>query len=83
VTDLTGATAIWVLADRPGGSPRLTKTATITNAALGLVTVTLEAADSADLRCATYHHELQVRDSQGKTSTVMTGHCRIVGDSAP
>jgi hypothetical protein len=81
--DLTSATAVWVLARNPGCTPLLTKTGSLSDAVNGEVTITLEPEDTADLCAGRYHHELQVRDALSKTSTVMTGVARIVGDSAP
>jgi hypothetical protein len=83
VVDLTDSAALWVLAEAPGCTPLVTKTGTLSDAENGEVTVSLEAADTADLSCGTYHHELQMRDALDKTSTVMTGKARIVADSAP
>jgi hypothetical protein len=83
LVDLTDSSALWVLADAPGCTPRLTKTGSLSDALNGEVTVSLEPADTADLSCGTYHHELQMRDALSKTCTVMTGKARIVGDSAP
>lgn len=83
VVDLTDSTARWVLADAPGCTPRLTKTGTLSDAVNGEVTVSLEPADTSSLCAGRYHHELQLRDALSKTSTVMTGVARIVGDSAP
>lgn len=84
LADLTGSSALWVLADRPGCTPRVSKTGTLaTDPTTGEVTVVLEPADTADLCAGTYHHELQMRDGLSKTSTVMTGVVRVVGDSAP
>ena len=83
LADLTGSIALWVLADRPGCTPRLSVTGTLSNAVNGEVTVTLLPSHTADLTCGTYHHELQMRDGLNKTTTVMTGKARIVGDSAP
>lgn len=82
LVDLTNATATWVLADCQGDRPRLSKTATVTDATAGEITVTLFPSDT-DRLCGTYHHELQVRDALSKTSTVMTGKARITADSAP
>jgi hypothetical protein len=83
LADLTGSTALWVLADSPGCTPRLSITGTLTDAENGEVTVTLAPDDTADLSCGTYHHELQMRDGLNKTTTVMTGKARLVADSAP
>jgi hypothetical protein len=83
LTDLTGSTALWVLAEKPGCTPLLSKTGTLTSAINGEVTVSLDPADTADLRCGSYHHELQMTDGLSKVTTVMTGHARLIGDSAP
>lgn len=83
LADLTGSSALWVLADRPGCTPRVSKTGSLSDAVHGEVTVVLEPADTSSLCAGTYHHELQMRDGLSKTSTVMTGVVRVVGDSAP
>lgn len=83
VVDLTDSTARWVLADEPGGRPRLTKTGVLSDAVNGQVTVSLEPGDTSSLCAGRYHHELQLRDALSKTSTVLTGSVRVVGDSAP
>ena len=80
--DLTNATALWVLADAQGCRPRVSKTGTITDAENGEVTVYLVPSDT-DRLCGTFHHELQLQDALGKTTTAMVGKARIVADSAP
>lgn len=82
VQDLTGATALWVLSEAPGCTPLVSKTATLTDAANGVVTVSLEPGDT-DRYCGTYHHELQITDAVSKISTVMVGKAKITSDSAP
>lgn len=80
--DLTNATALWVLAEAQGDRPRVSKEATITDAENGEVTVYLEPSDTERL-CGTFHHELQLKDALGKTTTAMVGKAKITADSAP
>jgi hypothetical protein len=80
--NVAGVTPLWVLAESPGCTPLVSKTGSVTDAAGGEITVSLEPGDT-DRYCGTYHHELQLTDAQGRISTVMTGKARITGDSAP
>jgi hypothetical protein len=82
VVSLVGASALWVLSDEAGCTPRLSKTGTLTDAANGLVTVSLTADDTGDLD-GVYYHEMQITDGVGKISTVLTGRAWITADSAP
>jgi hypothetical protein len=81
--NLTDSTALWVLADSPGCTPRVSKTGTLSDAVNGEVTISLEPADTSSLSAGTYHHELQMTDAMSKITTVMTGKAKIVADSAP
>ena len=60
---LTGASAIWVLMSSPEGYERLRKTVgsgiVITDAAAGILVVTVEEADVDDLPAGVYYHELR------------------------
>jgi hypothetical protein len=80
--DVTGVTALWVLAESPGCTALVSKTGALTDPANGEITVSLEPGDT-DRYCGTYHHELQLTDSSGRISTVMTGKAKITEDSAP
>ena len=82
---LQGASVRWVLFNRETGAVAFTKTTsddiTITNAAAGIFTVALDAADTDEL-CGVYGHEAQVTDAGGRKSTVTTGTLTIERDYA-
>jgi hypothetical protein len=82
---LQGASVRWVLFDRRAGQIVLTKTTgagiTLTNAAAGIFTVALDAADT-DALAGVYTHEAQVTDAGGRKSTVTTGTLTIMRDYA-
>lgn len=84
--DLTGASIDWVLAKQQGKAPLITKSigsgVTITDAANGKGTVSIQQADTENLKGDTYWHELQVTVG-GKRSTSMYGDFIIESDSAP
>jgi hypothetical protein len=83
VLDVTGTTALWVLARSPGATPLVSKTGALSDPTIGEVTVSLVPADTEDLCAGRYHHELQLTDANDRVTTVMTGVARIMGDSAP
>ena len=76
VVDITGATAEFIMAKRPGKSAVVTKTVgsgiVITDATNGLLEITLEPADTETLS-GTFHHELEVTDLGGRKTTVLFG----------
>lgn len=81
--NLSGASIKWQCARNAKGPPALTKTTsdgiTITNAAGGICTVSITAADSALLE-EEYYHEMQVTDVSSNVSTVLTGTLTVTRD---
>lgn len=82
--DLTGATATWALATKPGDTPLATKTSGDGDITIGgddsnVVTVTLEPADTAALD-GLYLHEVQLVDGAGAVHTVYQGTIYVRGD---
>lgn len=73
---ITGASFVWTLAPKAGGQPVLTKTTaddiSITNAAIGAVSILLKHADTATLSGPMWH-QLVMTDGSGRVNTVTTG----------
>lgn len=84
VKDLTGASVAWGVARDPGDGTVLTGATTgvsvsITDAANGEVTVTVDAGVTDDLAGA-YVHELEVTDVASDQDTVMRGAFKVDRD---
>jgi hypothetical protein len=84
--DITGAEITWVLAESQGGAAKIEKSTsgggvTITDAANGKFTITVEGSDTKDL-AGHHYHEAEVTDNVGQTSTVLTGTFQIQQDTA-
>ncbi len=81
--DITGASIQWRLSKTVNRRPAQIAKATggagveITDAAAGVFEVTLDPADTEDLRGA-YYHEAEVIDADGNVSTVLTGAAEIL-----
>jgi hypothetical protein len=73
---INGASFVWKLAPTAGGQPTLTKTSaddiTITNAAIGSVSVLIRHTDTVGFSGSMWH-QLVMTDSAGRVSTVTTG----------
>lgn len=84
--NLTGATVQWAMYKAYKGTVVLTKDTddgvTITDAADGELTISLEAADTEDVRPDIYAHEVEVTDSGGNVSTVTTGYITLKASRA-
>jgi len=85
--DLAQATVSWTLAHRPGATPTLSDsdsgvTATVTDAAAGEVTVTIDSGVTDGL-AGRYQHELRVTDRNGDTAVVAEGRVRIADRVTP
>lgn len=82
--NLTGSTLEWTLTD--GRTERITKTTssgiTVVTAASGTFTVSLDAADTADLEAGTYRHRATVTDGSSNVTTVLDGRARVLRDTA-
>ena len=74
--DITGSTPVWKLypfkSDVAVLSKSLGSGLTITNAASGVLQITLDAADTTNLG-GHYRHELQITDASSNVNTVSTG----------
>jgi len=86
VKDLNGATfATFRVKDLPPGSPnaatKFEKTlgsgVIVTDANGGIITVTIDAADSGALVAGDYYYEVRITDAAGDTDTVKTGQIRL------
>jgi hypothetical protein len=79
--NLSGASAIWRLCSLFDPAPVITKTIgaglTITNAAAGIVSLSLSSSDTDPLGSQPYRHELEVIDGSGNPTTVTTGTVMI------
>jgi hypothetical protein len=73
---ITGTNFVWTLAAKAGGQPVLTKTnaddISITNAAIGAVSILLRHGDTNGLSGPMWH-QLVMTDGSGRVSTVTTG----------
>jgi hypothetical protein len=82
--NLTGSTLSWTLSD--GNVARVTKTTsdgiTVTSAANGTFTVSLDTADTSDLEAGTYRHRATVTDASSNITTVLDGRARVLRDTA-
>ena len=82
VKSLAHCTAEWVLFNERAGVQLFTKMTgagiTITDAVNGVLTVTLQPADTVNVRPGQYYHECEVTDETGKPSTVFIGHVTIL-----
>lgn len=80
VQNLTGLTINWVVGRRPtdpeNRSPVFTKTGTIVSAPAGTFTVTVAAADTADMQ-GEYVHQAETTDSGGNIAVVTIGRLNI------
>lgn len=85
--DLTSASSIiWRLSRHVGATADLTKSVgsgvTVTDPVNGLLTVTIDAADTASL-VGNFYHELEIVNQANKKSTVLHGLFEIVQDAIP
>lgn len=84
--NLTGATVQWAMFKEYKGTVVVTKDTddgvTITDAANGELTISLDAADTEDVRPDIYAHEVEVTDGSGNVSTVTTGHITLKASRA-
>jgi phage terminase large subunit-like protein len=81
--NLTGSTLEWVLSD--GRQAQVTKTdsdgITVTNAAGGLFTVSLNPADTTSLPDGLYYHVATATDADDAVTTVLSGRVRLTRTS--
>lgn len=87
VVDLTDATIVWSLAKSPRSTVLVSKQAGAgivieTPASAGILTITMDAEDTADLE-GRHYHEVEITDQQDRVSTVFTGHINIRPDLIP
>lgn len=86
VVSLTGKTVVTYIGKGPwhptSARPVLTKTGTVTNAASGIFTITIAAADT-QYRSGDYEHVSKTTDSSGNVASVCTGRFRIVPSLVP
>jgi hypothetical protein len=85
--DLSQATVSWTVAHRSGATPTLADTdsgvsASVTDAATGEVTVTIDSGVTDGL-AGRYQHELRVTDLNGDTAVVAEGRFRIAERVTP
>jgi hypothetical protein len=85
--DLTQASVSWTVAHRLGASPTLSDSdsgvsASVTDAAAGEVTVTIDSGVTDGL-AGRYQHELRVTDLNGDTAVVAEGRFRIAERVTP
>jgi len=85
VKDLTGATIIWVLSQRQGSTPLITKSAIGTEILVptptnGILQAIINAADTDNLSGG-FWHELEITDSSGKVHTAAYGTFYIEPDT--
>jgi hypothetical protein len=82
--NITGATVRYVAVRR--GTAYITKTVgsgiVLTTPASGILTITLDPADTDDLTPGEYEHEVEITDGDGNVSTVTVGTLTIRKDRA-
>jgi hypothetical protein len=75
--DLTSASVEWGLAPVPDGSPKLQfvddGSAAITNAAGGVITLTLSDVQTLALKARAYAFEVTIRYANGTVETILDG----------
>lgn len=83
---LTGKTVATYIGKSPwhpdSSRPALTKTGTVTDAANGIFTITIAAADTK-YRSGDYEHVSKTTDSSGNIAAVCTGRFRIQPSLVP
>lgn len=81
--NLTGCSAAWRMAASYAGPALVSKTTaagiSITDAPAGKLIVTLEPADTADLK-GDFVHELEIVDGSGAKATALDGRFRLLED---
>jgi hypothetical protein len=84
--DITGYSFAYAAALVDTENPDLSKSSddgiAITTAASGVLTVTLDAADTSTLCPGSYYHEIEATDGSGNVSTVLTGRLKLREDAA-
>ena len=84
--DLTGASATWAFSRRARRAAIATKTVgsgiTISDAANGIVDVTVARADTETIE-GDFYHELEIVDGGGTKSTAAYGTMTVLGDLIP
>lgn len=68
--DLTGASVVCQVKDRPGGTFLFSAAVTVTNASAGQVTVEMTAAQTSSLAKGAVCFDLLVTDAEGRQHTV-------------
>lgn len=76
--DLTGYTFLAQARTRASAGVAFTLTVTVTDAANGVVTVTVDAATTADIGPGTYVWDLQWTDAAGDIRTILAGTITVL-----
>lgn len=84
--NIAGASIEWVLAKHAGADPVITKSTAdgsvaLTDAEGGEFQVTVAPEDTADY-AGTWYHEIELTDTDGNVSTILSGTFEIREDSA-
>jgi hypothetical protein len=79
--NLTGASVEWGLAPIPGGSPKLQfiddASASITNPTGGVITLTLSAVQTRELKARAYAFEVTITYANGTRETILDGFLSV------
>lgn len=76
VVNITGWAITWKMAERPGDTVLLTKTATLSDPTNGVFTVSLASADTAEMDAGLYWFDARRTDS-GSKATLADGTIRL------
>lgn len=83
VVNITGATAVFILSNNPYSAAIITKSSgsgiVITDGVAGLLTITLDPADTAALAGA-FYYEVELTDASSRVSTIVVGQINIRAD---
>ncbi len=86
VVDITGATAVFILSKNPYSAAIVTKSSgsgiVITNGPGGILTVSLDPADT-DALLGSFYYEIELTDALLKVSTIVVGQINIRADVVP
>lgn len=83
VVNITGATAVFILSNNPYSAAIVTKSSgsgiVITDGPAGILTVSLDPADTAAL-AGSFYYEVELTDASGRVSTIVVGQINIRAD---
>ncbi len=83
VVNISGATAVFILSQNPYSPAVITKSSgsgiVITDGPAGILTITLDAADTESLQ-GSFYYEVELTDASSRVSTIVVGQINIRAD---